>query len=172
MTEHPEFFSLLVRAAEGRLAPDDQARLDGHLAGCLACRDALEAQRAVRAALASRPPTLAAPDFQARVMAAIGRTRVARPRSLEAWIERWDFRRWTWRLAPVAAALVVAVLSVLYGTTGRLTAASSSAAAGQLPVSAALWAPSVSDTSVLSLMLEANPDDSLASHLTTGKAQQ
>lgn len=158
-TDCGQFESLLARAADEALDEADRARLDAHLSGCAECRGALADQLAVRQALQSRPALRAQPDFAVRVMQVIDAEQ--RP-----WLGWLDFRQWTWRLAPVAAALLVAALAVV-----QLAPASSETASGvtadaafdsTLPVSAALWQESMTDTSVLSLMLRASADDRLA----------
>jgi anti-sigma factor RsiW len=139
---------LLARAAEGVLQPDDQAELDRHLSGCASCRVALADQRAVRQVLQARPAATAPPAFAATVMTAVARE--------GAWLRRFDFRRWTWRLVPATAALLLATWAVLPepGT--------STPSIENLPVSAALWQESLNETAVLSLMVWAAPDDPLA----------
>jgi predicted anti-sigma-YlaC factor YlaD len=155
-----EFESLLVRAADGLLDANDETALDAHLRTCAACRAALADQHAVREALIARPPLRAQPDFAARVTAAIEAER--------SWLDRLDFRVWTWRLVPVAAALSLVAWVVVrnatpMGTSTPATAASTDASlSGDLPVAAALWDSSVSDTAVLSLMLRASASDKLA----------
>ena len=158
------FESLLVRAADDSLDAAEHARLDAHLSTCAACRQALADQRAVRDALVARPPLRARPEFSFAVMRAIESEREG------SWLYLLDFRQWTWRLAPVAAALSLATWMVLLQfpatTTGSLETTSAYATAAafdeELPVSAALWQESVSDVSVLSLMLRASADDKLA----------
>jgi hypothetical protein len=81
----------------------------------------------------------------------------------QSWTNVIDFRRWTWRLFPIAAA--VALVTALgawqltpgaTGTTGQLD---------DLTAAAALYTSDVPDTSVLSLMLRAQPDAQLATYL-------
>ena len=89
-----------------------------------------------------------------------------------SWLDSLDFRRWTWRLVPVAAAL--ALLSIVVSqtdTTSALTAPPSDdttvmavSSTDDLPVSSALWSESVSGSSLLSLMLTANADDTLSTY--------
>lgn len=151
--------SLLVRAADGALEVGDQAALDAHLRECAACRAALTDQRAVRDAFTARPPLRAQPDFAIRVAAAIEADR--------SWLDRLDFRVWTWRLVPVAAALSLVTWVVIHGagattTTPASTGTDSASIDADLPVSAALWDESVSDTTLLSLMLRASANDKLA----------
>jgi predicted anti-sigma-YlaC factor YlaD len=148
-----DYEPLLVRAADAAVEPGsaDQARLDAHLEACANCRTALADQRAVREAFAARPVQYATPGFPAAVMRAIEADR--------SWLRWVDFRQWTWRLAPVAAALLVATWVVLQqGVTDTSTVP----VEDDLPVSAALWQDSVSDVSVLALMVLAGPDDRLS----------
>jgi anti-sigma factor RsiW len=159
---------LLVRAAEATgaapLDPRDRERLDAHLASCGGCRAALDAQVQMRALLASRPPLEASAAFRARLRQAID-AEAARTPSLA---ELLDFRRWTWRLAPLAAAMLLATGLGLSATlsdadaTGAMTAD-----AAALPVSAALYSTNVSDDSLLSLLLGANADERLGAVGTT-----
>ena len=108
-----EFESRLVRAADGALDAGDQIALDAHLHVCGACRAALADQRAVRQALAARPTLRAQPDFASRVAAAIEADR--------SWLDRLDFRAWTWRLVPVAAALSFVTWMVVRGAATAAT---------------------------------------------------
>jgi anti-sigma factor RsiW len=156
-----EFESSIARAADETLGAGEQAALDAHLRTCAACQAALADQRAVRAVLAARPVLRAQPGFADRVTAAIDADR--------SWLGRLDFRVWTWRLVPVAAALMLVTWVVLRdanGTTGTTApttnATGETALASDLPVAAALWDSSMSDTAVLSLMLRANANDKLA----------
>ncbi len=158
-----EFESRLTRAADdATIEAADRASLDAHLRTCAACRAALADQRAVRDALAARPPLRAQPDFAFRVVAAIEADR--------SWLDRLDFRVWTWRLVPVAAALSLAAWMTVHdartaapsASTPGATASADATFDGDLPVSAALWDTSVSDTTLLSLMLRASANDKLA----------
>lgn len=150
-----EFVDRLTRAAE--LPSDDgiDQALARHLQTCAACRGALDDQRQIRALLTARPVLEASPAFRVRVREAIDRERTV--------TGVIDFRRWTWRLVPIAAAVALATaLGVPQMSTG-----SSSETSGleDLPVSAVLYANDVSDTSALTLMLRANADGPLASYV-------
>lgn len=157
------FESLLARAAEAPdawpLSDGDRARLAAHLAACAGCREALEAQASVRALLASRPPVMASASFRARVRQAVEAE--ARP----ALADLIDFRRWTWRLVPVAAVMVIAATLGLVQTTASFETASAgetmTESAAALPVSAALYSTNVTDENLLGLMLGASADDTL-----------
>ena len=157
---------LLVRAAEGdtSLSVGDNARVNVHVEGCPSCRAELADQRAMRGLLQSYPVQGARLGFDARVMAAIRAEREGRESN---WLGGLDFRRWTWRLVPVAAALALASVMVSRtdtnaGLTVDETALAASADA--LPVSSALWSESVSESLLLSLMLTANADDTLSNY--------
>ena len=157
---------LLVRAAEGSLPPAEQARMDAHLNHCASCREAFADQRAMRELLQSHPVQGARLGFDTRVMAAIRAEAEARPGS---WLDNLDFRRWTLRLVPVAAALALASIVVSQSDTtsalaGDETTVVASNSADDLPVSSALWSESVSGSSLLSLMLTANADDTLSNY--------
>ena len=164
--------TLLVRAAEGTSWLDprgpqgprgDDARLNAHLEGCPSCRAALEDQRAMRELLQSYPVEGARLGFERRVMAAIRAEAEGRARN---WIDNLDFRRWTWRLVPIAAALALAsfVVSGNDQADDVTDAASVNTSVDALPVSSALWSESVSESSLLSLMLTANADDTLSKY--------
>ena len=153
----PEFVPLLARAADADLDPATMARVDSHVASCDACRSALDAQRAIHRLLGDADAWQASAAFESRVAAALA--------SRVPWTEQWDWRRWTWRLVPVAAALVIAaIVGVVQSDRSATTTATST-----LPVSAALWTGEVSDTSVLALMLQARPSDPLNQYLNGGR---
>jgi anti-sigma factor RsiW len=154
---------LLMRAAEGRPLPGDETRLNAHLEGCPLCRAALAEQREVRELLRSHPVEGAAWGFETRVMAAV---RAEAERRAGSWLNNLDFRRWTLRLVPVAAALALAsaVISDREATGDPGTETATTVSADALPVSSALWSESVSESSLLSLMLTANADDTLSTY--------
>ena len=167
--------ALLVRAAEGNSAFDpqgpqdprgDAARLTAHLSECASCRATLADQRAMRERLQGYPVEGARWGFDTRVMAAIRAEAEGRAAS---WLDNLDFRRWTWRLVPIAAALAVAsaVITQTDTTAGQVdgdTTLTANVSTDALPVSSALWSESVSESSLLSLMLTANADDTLSKH--------
>lgn len=94
-----------TRRASGRLDPAGVQRLQAHLDGCPGCRAAVAGQEAVAAVLSQRPDAAAPLGFSARVTA-----RLDRP---PTWLGVIDWRRWTVRLAPVAAAFAVAAAAGL-----------------------------------------------------------
>lgn len=175
MTHCTDFESLLARAAEAPgtpdawpLAPADRKRLASHLASCASCREALDAQAAMRALLVSRPPVGASASFRARVRQAVEAE--ARPSIAEL----LDFRRWTWRLVPVAAAMVIAATLGLVQTTAPIAVDDGlmTDTAAALPVSAAIYSTNVTDESLLGLLLGASADDPLGTVGATTAAGQ
>jgi anti-sigma factor RsiW len=158
---------LLVRSAEGTASPEEQARLTAHLAECASCTEALADQIAMRELLQNAPIEGARLGFDARVMAAI---RAEAESRAAGWLGNLDFRRWTLRLVPVAVALALAAVVInTVDTSGSLTTDATvettvTANSDNLPVSSALWSESVSGSSLLSLMLTANADDTLSTY--------
>ncbi len=149
---------LLLRRLEGRLEAEDRHRLESHLEQCGACRAELEAQRAVATTLASRPASGASTAFVGRVMAAVEQDR--------HWLDVLNWRAWTFRLVPVAAALVV-VASLGFGPTEAaepLEFADLVAGwvveddAETLPPFALFWGDSVADETLLEAMLTVSRD--------------
>ncbi len=162
MTERCDLFEgLLARAADDALDPSDQARLHAHLAACPSCADALAAQREMREALhvlAGAPTITRAGDRAVATLRADAR-RADRTRQ---WIEVLDWRRWTWRLAPVAAALAVAVATVSRPAAATLPAAEVTPQVETTdptrPASAALVTGEVTGEQLLQLLLSGGPD--------------
>jgi hypothetical protein len=155
MNACPEFVDRLAPAAE--LAPPGAIDpvLAAHLESCAGCRAALDVQRQVRSLLQSRPALAASPALRVRVREAI-----ERDQSLIAGV---DFRRWTWRLVPIAAAVA---LATVIGVTGAGNGLPDTAETSDLPVSASLYTPDVSAASALSLILHADVDDRLDAYVT------
>ncbi len=90
--------AVIARAA-GRLDPAGAERLEAHLDGCAACREAGGGQDDVAAVLSARPDAVAPPGFAARVMAHLD--------GPPTWLDVINWRRWTVRLVPLAATLLV-----------------------------------------------------------------
>jgi hypothetical protein len=106
-------------------------------------------QALVSAVLAAMPPPAVPADFLARVNARIDET--------AGWFGLADFRTWTLRLAPAAAAL--AVIAVVWpatattATTGSSSSPSASPAASFSPASATDWQQDVSADALLDAAL-------------------
>lgn len=160
---------LIVRDVGDRAdAPTDETRrraLRRHLAVCAACREIRDEQRAVGVALASRPDRDPPPDFATRVMV-----------NLEPagnWLDALDWHRWTFRLAPVATALLLVAAAGLR-TTGPadtpqpiefadlVTARGAEATMDGRPTFMLLSGVDVAADALLDAVLTADPDEPLA----------
>ena len=150
---------LLLRRLEGRLEGDDWHRLESHLQECAVCREALEGQQAVAAVLASRPPSGASAAFVSRVMAAVEPER--------SWIDVLNWRTWTFRLAPVAAALAL-VAALGFGPTEAAEPLEFSDLVAEwvveddaetLPPFALFWDDAVAEETLLEAVLTTSPDE-------------
>ena len=162
-----EWMPALLRAVDDR--PDNSLeaeRLAAHLRACAACRQALAAQTAARQVLATRVDAAVPAGFAARVLAAVQEA----PR----WMDLLSWRTWTYRLAPVAAALLL-----MAGLVARSAAVPAPPAAGgvdevvdvwtygadgdrELPAYALLGQDGVSGDRLLDAILSAAPDETLA----------
>jgi len=154
---------LLARLADGTLAGGARAALDAHLAGCPRCRAELDGQLAVVAVLARRPAAPVPAGLAARIAAEV---------ALEAgWLGVANWRGWSFRLAPVAAGLVLAAL--LWGgrtaapavdTTGSLTPIVETWMMGErdsLPATSVFWQQDITADTLLATVLRSAPDDVL-----------
>ena len=105
MLSCPDSERLIVRRADGAsLDPHLTAALDRHLEGCPACREALAGQSTVAATVRSRPADRVSAGFSARL--------ASRLDERTDFYDSVDWRTWTFRVTPVAAALaLVAFLS-------------------------------------------------------------
>ncbi len=165
MTPHcDDFIPALVRAADGELPASKRAALDAHLATCAACAEALADQRAMRMALTTLAAEPATSAVGARVMASL---RAEAESAGTSWVDALDFRRWTWRLVPVVAALAIVVASVARTNAEAVTATPDTIESAQ-PVSSALVTGEVAGSDLLSLLLSATADDTLTTTTTTG----
>ena len=154
----------IAQAADDALAPERRAALDTHLATCDACRALLAEQREARAWLMRRP-IVPVRDLSADIR-----------RTLEAerpWIDRLNinWRMWSLRVAPVAAALAVVAVMLVRSVDGSLigTAASDASTTAATETSAsvasALWSDEVSEETLLNLFLRASPEDALSNYV-------
>ena len=101
--------------------------VDTHVADCASCRALLDEQRAVAGMLRMRPATDVSRRFGAQLSARLDEA--------SGWFGIADWRRWTLRLTPVAAALALAT----YLGLGTSTQAPVSVPA-TLPLSLNDWA--------------------------------
>ena len=162
-----EWTPALLRAADDRLDDaDEAARLAAHLQGCAACRQALAEQKAARLALAGRADAAAPPGLAARVLSAVQEG----PR----WMELLRWRTWTYRLAPVAAGLLLLAGLAVRSAANQPAAGEGNVAelvdvwtygaaeGGELPAYALLGQDGVSGERLLDAILSAAPDETLA----------
>jgi anti-sigma factor RsiW len=166
MTNCDDLIPALVRAADGTLPADDRARLDAHLAACPACTEALADQRAMRQALIALAAEPVTTWVGTRVMATLRDERAGAASA--TFLDTLDWRRWTWRLVPVLAALALAVVNV--ARTNAAAETLQEAASVERPVSSALVTGEVGGDDLLSLLLSASPDAVLP-ETTTGGGQ-
>ena len=140
----------LAAAADGSIDDDRARMLNRHLAECAGCRATLADQTRVWEMLAATPMAPARSDFTARVNAQID--------APSGWLGMADFRAWTLRLAPVAAA--IALIAALWPAPPR--AASSSAPPARAtfsPASISDWERNVSPNALLEAALRPVPGE-------------
>jgi hypothetical protein len=89
----------IVRSMDGRLDRTGRERLSAHLKVCSACQQATETQVVVKRVLAARPDEALPQGFSTRLLALLD------AESSSGWLEAADWRTWSIRLLPVAAAL-------------------------------------------------------------------
>lgn len=136
---------LIARVVDGTIDTSDRLALDAHAAACDGCRRSWAGQQAVASVLRARPASPAPAGFSARVAA-----RLAEDNG--GWVGMAEWRTWTFRLAPVMAALAFAALL----TGGRTTAATSSAsdqAPATDPATMLISGPRLSGDALLNLAL-------------------
>lgn len=169
-TRCDDLIPALVRAAEGSLdvlPAGDRARLEAHLATCASCAEALADQTSMRQALTMLAAEPVTTFVGSRVMAHLRSDARA-----TTWLESLDWKRWTWRLVPVAAVLAIAVGSVTTNTTDTTDATDATDATDTtdtMPASSALVTGEVGGNDLLSLLLNSSADAALAT--TTGGVQ-
>jgi len=142
---------LIARRSDDPDSLDAQARamVDRHLEGCASCRAAFENQRAVSAWLRMRPADRLSPHFASRL--------TARLDDASGWFGIADWRVWTLRLAPVAAALALATYLGLGAST-------------QTPATLEEWTLGTADSSAESLLLESDVSaESVMETMLTGE---
>jgi anti-sigma factor RsiW len=139
---------LIVRRADGDLLdPAHGDALDEHLAGCSSCRDALAGQRVVADLLRARPVDRVSPHFHGRLSRRLDEA--------SGWLGLLDWRAWTFRLAPAAAALALAALLTADGPAAAPISLEEWAVSntGSSSATSLLWNSEVSSESVLQEML-------------------
>jgi len=129
------------------------ADVDAHLESCTSCRAALETQRDVSAWLRVRPADRLSSDFASRL--------AARLDEASGWFGIADWRAWTLRLAPVAAALALATyLGLGASTQSPATIEEWTLSATGSSDASILWEPDMSAEAVMETMLTGAPPTS------------
>lgn len=161
MTCHDVSFVMLA-FVEGRLDEPQRVEVQRHLAECDACRMAAADQSDVARVLASRSETPVPAWFAARV--------AARLEDEGGWFGVVDWRWLSVRVAPVAAALLLAAAVVVERGTSQATVQANAVSwsqameswaggdTGRTPATAVLWKQDVSDESMLLTVLAAPAD--------------
>lgn len=171
MTTHcDDLIPALVRAAEGSLdvlPADERARLQAHLATCVSCAEALADQTSMRQALTSLAAEPVNTFVGSRVMANLRSDAPA-----TTWLESLDWKRWTWRLVPVAAVLAIAVGSVAANADVTDATNTTTDATNLMPASSTLVTGEVGGTDLLSLLLNSTADSALATPTPTSGGVQ
>ena len=161
-----EWLPALLRAADDRLDDSDEAaRLAAHLRGCAECRQALAEQTTARQLLVARAAAPAPAGFAARVLSAVD--------TVPRWMDLLSWRTWTYRLAPVAAGLLLMAGLAIRSAAGQPPPAEGDVAeivdvwtygaadGSELPAYALLGQDGVSGDRLLDAILSAAPDDTL-----------
>jgi anti-sigma factor RsiW len=114
---HHEIEALFGDLAEGTLSPDEIARIEAHLVGCAACRDAKAAYQRTVAALGGLGRAVAPPALTSDVTAAIHKRSGGRFFGRRAFGDRVPFEL----LALIALGVLVALfLLIRFSSTGSL----------------------------------------------------
>lgn len=177
MTKHcDDLIPLILRAVDDTISPADRATLDAHLTTCSECAEALADQQAMRASLATLAADTPVTHVGARVLATLRAEADSRTR--DSWADLLDFKRWTWRLVPVALVMAMATAGVTTGATTTAntsdptapSASSTTTGTTYSMASSVLLADDVSGADVLSLLLNASADQQVtaAAPTTTG----
>jgi anti-sigma factor RsiW len=164
-----EMTGLIVQDADGLLTEADRVRLAAHTTTCAACAAAVAEQREARGTLAAMAAALSASAAGARVGARVMaqlRAEAPGPDPVAAWIAACDWRRWTWRLLPVAAALALAVAGVSRPESSATVVDAASdpvvtTEATGTPVTATLVTGAVTGDQLLQLLLSGTVDQTV-----------
>ena len=142
-----EYESLILRAVDGCLDSDQQSLLDAHMATCATCREALADQRTLATLVATAFDVEPSAGFRVRVLAGL--------EPAETWFDRLDFRRWTWRISPVAAGLALAAWLVASSTQTATALGTTPQPAAESQAETLSWDEVMTDSDMVSLVWEA-----------------
>lgn len=151
---------MIARRADESGDDERSAMLDAHVSTCADCRAALEEQREVVAVLRSRPIAPVSATFSQRL--------AARLDDASGWLGIADWRIWTFRVAPIAAALALVALLTSSSTRTQTSSATPQVAS---PITIEEWARSGLDASRISSMLwqKEVTTESLLESMVTGR---
>ena len=122
------------------------AELGAHIAVCAACRTALDEQRLVCRILRARPSDAVSPAFAGRLDQRLD--------DLTGWLGIADFRAWTIRLLPAAAALALAAFLGSDSAAAAPSLADWTTSGPEATSEAALlWRPDTTPEAVIETML-------------------
>ena len=154
-----EIAPLIARGADGILDGDQQQVVARHLETCSACREMLEEQQLVARMLSQRPDVDPPVGLVGRVITSVD----ASP----TWFDVVNWRVWTFRLAPVAVALLV-IASLNLGPSTQVEPAElldlatgwlGDDTAEELPAFSLFWQEDATDDALLDAVLTAEPDE-------------
>ena len=163
-----EWLPALLRAADDGWTASgatERGPLAEHLDRCAECRQALAEQRVVRRALAARADAPVPAGFAAHVLADV--------HMVPRWMDLLRWRTWTYRLAPVAAALLVMAGLAVRSAADPTPAEAGGVAglvdvwtfggpeSGELPAFALLGQDDVGGDLLLDVILSTEPDETL-----------
>lgn len=171
MTRHcDDLIPLMLRAVDDTITPTERATLDAHLATCAECAEALADQRAMRATVASLATDTPVTHVGARVLATLRAEADAQAR--DTWADLLDFKRWTWRLVPVALVMAIAMAGVTTNATDTTDTTSTTSTTSTSAASSVLLADGVSGADMLSLLLNASADQQVTTSAATTGGQR
>ena len=154
-----EAHAAILRGVESGSTESGSSEVSDHLSSCADCRAAMEDHRRVMSVLTTRPDAPVPLGFATRVVATLG--------SDQGWLDALNWRLWTYRLAPVAAALLLVSVLTLAPATSRTPmefaqlvdewAADDNADA--VPMFSVFWQQDMSEDELLETVLTADPDE-------------
>ncbi|MDE6107514.1 MAG: zf-HC2 domain-containing protein [Oscillospiraceae bacterium] len=115
MAHHDEYVELISAAIDGALSPDEQTRLEEHLAACPDCKALYDDLKAVHQALLDLPPAEVPAGLTERIMEAVAADNVTP-------LPRPKKSAFQWKKTVAAAAVLALVLAGVGTMNGSLNA--------------------------------------------------
>ena len=149
----------ILRGAESGGRESVSSEVSDHLSSCADCRAAMEDHRLVMRVLTTRRDAPVPLGFATRVVASL--------ESGQGWLDALNWRLWTYRLAPVAAALLLVSILTLAPATSRTPAEFAQLVdawaaddnADAVPMFSVFWQQDVTEDDLLEAVLTADPDE-------------